>query len=106
MEFQKKAISVAKGHMTEAPNSITYSRVVSHDSIRIGFLLAYLHGIFTTAIDMDNAYLNARCMEKIWFIGGDKYREDKGRILIIVLALYGLKYAGLFWRSALAAALW
>ena len=38
--------------MTEAQNSITYSSVVSRDSIRIDFLLASIHGVETTAIDL------------------------------------------------------
>ena len=90
--------------MIEAPNSITYSSVVSRDSIHIGFLLAYLHVIHITTIDLENSYLNALCEEKIWFVGGDECGQDKGRAIIIVRALYGLRSAGLSWRSALAAA--
>ena len=91
--------------MTEAQNSITYSSVVSRESIRIDFLLASIHGVETTAIDLQNAYLNEPYAEKIWFVGVNECREDKGRVLLIFRALYGL-YAGFLWRSALAAALW
>ena len=38
MEFQLKARFLDRGHMTEAPNIITYSRIVSRDSICTGFL--------------------------------------------------------------------
>ena len=72
MDFQQKARFVAGIHMTEALNSITYFSVVSRDSISIGFLLAYIHGIDITAIDLYNTYLNAPCVEKIWFVGGDE----------------------------------
>ena len=47
--------------MTESPNSIMYSSVISCDSIRIGFLLAYLHEVAITSIDLDSAYMNALC---------------------------------------------
>ena len=85
------------GHTTEAPDSITYYSVVSCTSIFIGLLLAYLNGLEITAIDLENAYLNVPCAEKVWFVGG---------VLIIVLTLYGLKSAGLSWISALAVASW
>ena len=48
-----------------------YSRVVSSVIICIGLLLSYLYDVEITAIDMDNAYLNAPCAEKIWFVGGN-----------------------------------
>ena len=54
------------------------------------------------ACDLENAYLNAPCREKIWFEGGAECGEDKGKVLVIVRALYGLKSAGSSWRAALA----
>ena len=39
------------------------------------------------------------------FVGSDECRDDKGRVTLIVRALYNLKYAGFSWRSALATAL-
>ena len=104
MDFQGKSRFVTVVHTTEVPNSTTYSRVVYHDSICIVLPLAYLNDVDTTAIDMDNAYPNAPCAEKIWFIGGDEYVEDKIRFLLIVRALYGIISAGLLWISSLAAA--
>ena len=38
--------------------------------------------------DLENAYLNAKCREKIWFEGGIECGEDQGKVLIIVRALY------------------
>jgi hypothetical protein len=57
------------------------------------------------ACDLENAYLNAPCKEKIWFVGGIECGEDQGKVLVLVRALYGLKSAGSSWRSALAQAL-
>ena len=54
MEFQQNARFMARVHMEEAPNSIIYSSVVSRDSICIIFLLASLHGVEITAIDLKN----------------------------------------------------
>ena len=38
MDFTRKARFVAGGHMTETPPSITYSSVVSRESVKIAFL--------------------------------------------------------------------
>jgi len=45
--------------MTNPPSAITYSSVVSRDSVRIAFLLAALNEIDLLATDIGNAYLNA-----------------------------------------------
>jgi hypothetical protein len=44
-------------------------------------------------------------MEKIWFEGGLECGSNKGKVCIVVHALYGLKLAGASWRAALAQAL-
>ena len=43
MDFTRKARYCAGGHTTDAPDGITYSSVVSRDSVRIGSLAAALH---------------------------------------------------------------
>jgi hypothetical protein len=45
MDFTRKAWFVAGGHMTQPATSMTYSSVVSRDSVRIAFLLATLNGL-------------------------------------------------------------
>jgi hypothetical protein len=51
--------------MTETPTSITYSSVVSRDSMRIAFLIAALNDLDIMACEDSNAYLNAPYREKI-----------------------------------------
>jgi hypothetical protein len=46
------------------------------------------------ACDLENVYLNAPCMEKIWFEGGLECGSDKGKVCVVVCALYSLKSAG------------
>jgi hypothetical protein len=105
MDFTRKACFVAGGHLTEAPGSITYSSVVSRDSIRLAFLIAGLNDLDVLAGDVTNAYLNAPCREKIWFEGKIETGKDHGKVLIITRALYGLKLSGAAWRADLAATL-
>ena len=105
MDFTRKARFVAGGHTTETPTSLTYSSVVSRDSIRLGFLIAALNGLDIMACDLENAYLNAPCKEKIWFEGGLECGEDQGKVLVVTRALYGLKGSGNSWRNALSEAI-
>lgn len=99
MDLTRKARFVAGGHMTEAPPSITYSSVVSRDSVRLAFLTAALNDLDIVACDVGNAYLNAPCREKIWFVAGPEFGSRQGMVIKIVRALYGLKSSGAAWRS-------
>ncbi len=89
MDLTRKARFVAGGHLTEPPASITYSSVVSRYSVRIAFLLAALNGLDILAYDIGNAYLNAPCREKVWFVAGPVFGSRQGTVIKIVRALYG-----------------
>ena len=98
----RKARLVAGGHTTTSPSSITYSSVVSRDSVRIAFLVAALNDLTLVAADIGNAYLNAPNKEKIYTVAGPEFGEDQGTIYLVTRALYGLKSAGAAWRSFFA----
>jgi len=102
-KFTRKARLVADGHKTRLPSSITYSSVVSRDSVRIALTIASLNSLEVSACDIGNAFLNAQCREKLWTVAGPEFGSDKGSIMIIAKALYGLKSSGAAWRSTLAA---
>jgi hypothetical protein len=102
MDLTHKARSVAGGgHMTETPASLTYSSVVSRDSVRIAFLIAALNDLDIMSFDIGNAYLNAPCQEKIWFVAGPEFGSRQGQVIKIMRALYGLKSNGASWRNTL-----
>jgi shikimate kinase len=58
-----------------------------------------LNNLEHVAADVGNAYLNADCREKIWFIAGPEFGTKKGKVLIIFKALYGLKSSSAAWRA-------
>ena len=59
-KFTIKSRFLADGHTTSPPSSITYSSVVSMESVRISFLLESLNDLDVFfACDIGNAYLNA-----------------------------------------------
>ena len=104
MDFTRKARFVAGGHMTETPNSLTYSSVVSRESVKLAFLIAALNGLDIMSCDIGNAYLNAACREKIWFVAGPECgAEICGTPCKLVRALYGLKSSGAAWRALFSA---
>jgi hypothetical protein len=102
MDFTRKARFVAGGHMTDPLVIMTYSSVVSRDSVRIGFLLAALNDLDLVAADIGNAYLQASTKEKIYAIAGPEFGELQGKTMIIVRALYGLKSSGAAWHEHFA----
>ena len=61
----RKAHIVVDSHMTEAPSSMTYSLVVSKDSIRIALMATTLNDLSILACNIQNAYLAVLYREKI-----------------------------------------
>jgi hypothetical protein len=100
--FRRKARFVAGGHTTETPSSITYTSVVSRDSVRIALLFASLNQLQIVACDIQNAYLTADCREKIYTIAGIEFGSEKGQVLLVKKALYGLKSSGAAFRALLS----
>jgi hypothetical protein len=89
--------------MTNPPSSLTYSSVVSRDSVRIAFVLAALNDINLLATDIGNAYLNAPAREKVYTTAGPEFGPElEGKSVLNVRALYGLKSSGAAWRAHLA----
>ncbi|GFH50714.1 hypothetical protein CTEN210_07190 [Chaetoceros tenuissimus] len=105
LDMTRKARDVAGGHLTDVPANMTYSSVVSRDTVRIGFLVAALNDLDILAGDIQNAFLSAPTEEKIFFYAGDEWGADKDRVVVVVRALYGLKSSALQFRNHLAATL-
>jgi hypothetical protein len=99
MDFTRKARFVAGGHMTEASNSLSYSSVVSRESVKIAFLIAALNGLDIMSCNIGNAYLNTPCREHIWFVAGPECGDLCGVPCKLVRALYGLRSSGAAWRA-------
>ncbi len=89
--------------MTDPPTSLTYSSVVSRDSVHIAFLLAALIYLEIRAAYIGIAYLNAPTREKVYTTAGAEFGPElQGRSIIIVHTLYGLKSSGAAWCGHLA----
>jgi hypothetical protein len=66
--FRRKARYCADGHKTGAPAPVTYSAVVSRDSVRILLTIAALNDLDILGADVQNAFLTAPNKEKCWMV--------------------------------------
>ncbi len=100
--FRRKVRFVADGHLVETPASITYSTVVSRDSVRLLLMIAALNDLDIQGCDVQNAFLSADNLEKHWIRAGPEFGPEQGKVFIVVRALYGLKSASAAFRSFMA----
>ena len=87
--------------MINVPSHITYSTVVSRDSVRIALTIAALNKLNILACDIKNAYLTADSREKVSTIAGAEFGDEEGLIMIIRKALYRLRSSEAAFRSKL-----
>jgi hypothetical protein len=89
-----------RGHWTDTPTQLTYSLVVTRDSIRIGFLVAALNGLDILAADIGKAYLQAPVREKVHTTEGPEFGPNNvGKTVLVTRAMYGLKSSGAAWHA-------
>eukprot|EP00978_Attheya_sp_CCMP212_P034976 scaffold149828_cov60-Attheya_sp.AAC.1 len=100
--FRRKARYCADGHKTGAPSSVTYSTVVSRDSVRILLTIAALNDLKILGADVQNAFLTASNKEKVWIRAGQEFGPEEGTIFLVTRALYGLKSASASFRAFMA----
>jgi hypothetical protein len=100
--FCRKARYCADGHKMGAPTSVTYSTVVSRDSVRVLLTIAALNGLKVMGADVQNAFLTAPNKEKCWMYAGPKFGPDEGKAFLVIKALYGLKSASFSFRLYMA----
>ena len=81
---------------------MTYSTVVSCDSVRILLLAAALNVLEVKGADARNAFLSANNLEKHWLRAGPEFGPEQGKVFIVVRDLYGLKSASAAFRAFLA----
>jgi hypothetical protein len=104
--FRQKARLVANGNQTETPPTLTYSSVVSCDSVQIALLIAALNDLKLLACDIQNAYLTADCRERIDITAGPEFGSKAGSLMVVKKALYGHKSSGAAFQAHLAETLY
>lgn len=104
MDFTRKARWVKNGHLTCDPETSNFDRVVSQERIKIVLTYADLNSLNVCAAYIKSAYLQVSPSEKHHIICGDVFGTDKkGRIAVIIRALYGWKTARSdYWKHTCA----
>ena len=102
MYLTRKAIYVTGGNIADPPSSMTYSSVVSSDSVSLAFLIYALNNLYILAGDIQNAYLKYPTKEKVFFYTGNEWKFYQGKVVFIVRDFYGFKSSDLAWRNHLS----
>ena len=100
--FRRKALFVADGHKTKTSAAMTYSPVVSRESVRIAPKIAALNELEVLACNIQNTYLKADCRERVWVVAGTDFGSEAGKNMLARKALYGSKRSGAAFRDFLA----
>ena len=70
--------------MTSDPDVITYSSVVTHETVRLSLTIAALTDLDVKVADIMNAYITAPTKEKIWTTLEPEFCNDVGKKALIV----------------------
>ena len=105
LDLTRKARLVPGGNRNKSVHPFTtFSSVASRDGVRLIFLISVLNDLDLLSADIGNAYLNAKCRERVHARCGPELfgQEHTGKIAVIVRALYRLKTSGVSWRQHLS----
>ena len=72
--------------------------------VHIALTIADLNGLGILSYDIQNAYLTAECRENIWAHSGPEFGSEAGTIMIVKIAICGLKSSGAVFYAHLAEA--
>ena len=80
--------------MTNVPPTFNYASVVLRWTVRTALIIATSNNLNVKTADIYNTYIKAPCTEKVYTTLGEEFGKDARKQVVIVLALYDLKYAG------------
>ena len=100
--FRRKVRFVADGNKTKTPLTMTYSSVVSRDSVWIALIIEALNDLDVLACNIQNAYLMVDCRERVWVVAGPDFGSESGKNMLVRKSLYVLKSSGAVFRAFLA----
>jgi hypothetical protein len=71
----RESVHIARWDLTDTPPALTYSIVVSRESVHIAFLMAELNDLEVLMFDVGNAYLNVNTTKKLYLYSGKVWKE-------------------------------
>ena len=100
--FTREARFVSDGHKVDTSPSTTYASVVPRYSLGIILISDDLNVLEVQCTGVQKAYLNDKPKERVLLYSGENFGKDKGKIFIMVCALYGLKGTGSAWEASIS----
>ena len=100
--FKRKASLLAGGHVTQMPGVITYSSMITRETVCIAFTMAALDDINVTAADVLNSYVMTLNRENIRSALGQEIGDNACKSAIIIRVLYEPTSAGVPFKAYLA----
>ena len=101
----RKARMVAGGHVIESSMFTNYSSVVQTRTIRILETIATNKGLKLITGDIGNAFIHDNTKEELYSRAGPEFGDQKGCLIEIKKALYGLSTSARQWNLALGEAI-
>ncbi|HSN67417.1 MAG TPA: reverse transcriptase domain-containing protein, partial [Fusibacter sp.] len=100
--WERKIRWVADGHKLDTPKELTYSSVVSRDSVRIALTMAALHDLKVKSSDISGAFLCSKNRRKLYTVLGPEFGELQGMKALVTRSIYGTGHACADYRSAVS----
>ena len=88
--------------MTDTPTTLTYASLVLRELVHIAFTIVDLNELDILSCDINNAYLTDECRDNIWTRAVPEFGSEAGTIMIVRMALCGIKSSGTAFRAHLA----
>ena len=86
-DLTRKDIYFDGGPLTQVPESVSYSSVVSRDLVIIMFLIVALNDLDINMCGTGNAYLNEETRKRLFFTAGSEWGSRKVCQVITICAL-------------------
>ena len=102
IDLTRKTRFITGDHTTDPPTSMSYTSVVSRDSVQISFLLVALNALEILSVNIGNMYLKAYTIEKTYCRASLEWGLTlEGSVRVIICTLYDLKTSTNAWRQVL-----
>ena len=92
--------------MTHTLDTITFSSVISKETVHIALTMVALHDLKVKVADVLNIIVIAPSREKIWTVLGSDFGGDAGNFAIFVRVLYSLNIVDASFRAHFAQCMW
>ena len=104
--FSRKSWFFTNGQKNKTPAAMTYSSVVSSDSVRIALTISSLNYLDLLACYIQKVYLATDFIDQVWVVDGTKFGYEYGKNMMVIKAIYVLNISSAAFRDFLVETLY